>query len=74
MKPGGLGGPGKTAALLHVRERSGIMARRGAREGELFMHDKGYYHSYTEEALMPDYPTLIPKTTTPTPETPPSSR
>ena len=35
------------------------------REGEFIMHDKGYYHSYTEEALMPDSPTLIPKTTTP---------
>ena len=36
------------------------------------MHDKGYYHSYLEETLMPDYPTLIPKTSTPTPETLPS--
>ena len=25
------------------------------------MHDKGYYHSYLE-VLMPNYPTLIPKT------------
>ena len=33
------------------------------------MHDKGYYHSYLEQVLMPNYPTLIPKTTTPTPET-----
>ena len=39
------------------------------REGELIAYDKGYYHSYTEEVLMPDYPTLIPKTSTPTPET-----
>ena len=30
MKPGGLGGPGGTPALLYVRERSGIMACRGA--------------------------------------------
>ena len=33
------------------------------------MHDKGYYHSCLEGVLMPNYPTLIPKTTTPTPET-----
>ena len=25
------------------------------REGELITHDKGYYHSYLEEALMPNY-------------------
>ena len=30
MKPGVLGGHGGTPALLHVRERSGIMACRGA--------------------------------------------
>ena len=30
MKPGGLGGHGGTPALLYVRERYGIMARRGA--------------------------------------------
>ena len=30
MKPGWLGGHGGTPALLHVRERSGIMACRGA--------------------------------------------
>ena len=29
MKAGGLGGPGEAPALLHVRERSGIMACRG---------------------------------------------
>ena len=23
------------------------------------MHDKGYYHSYIQETLMPNYPTLI---------------
>ena len=45
-----------------------------AGEGEHIAHDKGYYHSYLEETLMPDYPTLIPKTTTPTPETLPGSR
>ena len=39
------------------------------RERRLIAHDKGYYHAYTEEVLMPDYPTLIPKTSTPTPET-----
>ena len=39
------------------------------RERRLITHDKGYYHSYTEEVLMPNYPTLIPKTSTPTPET-----
>ena len=32
MKAGGLGGHGGTPALLHVRERSGIMACRGAAE------------------------------------------
>ena len=50
MKPGGLGWHGGTPALLHVRERSGIMACRGAAgggggRGGLIMHDKGYYHS-----------------------------
>ena len=25
------------------------------REGEFITHDKGYYHSYLEEALMPNY-------------------
>ena len=30
MKAGGLGGHGGISALLHVRERSGIMACRGA--------------------------------------------
>ena len=44
------------------------------REGESLMHDKGYYHSYLEETLMPNYLALIPKTTTPTPETLPGSR
>ena len=33
------------------------------------MYDKGYYHSYYQQVLMPNCPTLIPKTTTPTPET-----
>ena len=33
MKPGGLGGHGGTPALLYVRERSGIMACRGAAGG-----------------------------------------
>ena len=50
------------------------MACRERREGELFTHDKGYYHSYLEQVLVPDYPTLIPETTTPTPETLPGSR
>ena len=44
------------------------------REGGLITHDKGYYHSYLEGVLMPNYPTLIPKTSTPTPETLPGSR
>ena len=51
---------GSDPALWPARER---------REREFIMHDKGYYHSYIGEAFMPDYPTLIPKTTTPTPET-----
>ena len=34
VKAGWLGGPGGTPALLHVRERSGIMACRGAAVGE----------------------------------------
>ena len=43
--------------VLHVRERSGIMARRGAvGGGEHIMHDKGYYHSYTEQVLMAHTP------------------
>ena len=29
------------------------------REGELIMHDKGYYHSCLEGGLMPNYLTLI---------------
>ena len=46
MKPGWLGGHGGTPALLHVRERSGIMACPGAAVGGVdLMHDKGYYHS-----------------------------
>ena len=28
----------------------------------MLTHDKGYYHSYIEKVLMPDYPTLIPET------------
>ena len=40
---------GGAPALLHVRERSGIMARRGvAGEGSMIMYDKGYYHSLKE--------------------------
>ena len=38
-------------------------------EGGSLVHDKGYYHSYVEKALIPNNPTLIPKTSTPTPET-----
>ena len=34
----------------------------------MITHDKRYYHSY-QQVLMPNYPTLIPKTTTPTPKT-----
>ena len=37
MKAGWLGGPGGAPALLHVRERSGIMACRGA-AGEEVIH------------------------------------
>ena len=38
MKAGGLGGMGGAPALLYVRERSGIMACRGAAGG-------GVYHA-----------------------------
>ena len=42
LKAGGLGGHGGSfcSALLYVRERSGIMACRGAAEGELLAYDK----------------------------------
>ena len=54
MKPGGLGGHGGTPALLHVRERSGIMALPGSGgEGGLITHDKGYYHSYISRSSWP---------------------
>ena len=33
------------------------------------MHDKGYYHLYYQQVLMTNCPTLIPKTSAPTPET-----
>ena len=38
------------------------------------MHDKRYYHSYSSRSSCRNYPTLIPKTTTPTPETLPSQQ
>ena len=48
----------RAPVLLHVRERSGIMACRGAAgEGEHIMHDKGYYHSLKEHTRDPTRPT-----------------
>ena len=40
----------------------------GRREGELITYDKDII-IHVLRGLMPNYPTLIPKTTTPTPET-----
>ena len=37
---------GEAPLLLYVRERSGIMACRGAGGGGVITYDKGYYHSY----------------------------
>ena len=44
---------GGSPALLHVRERSGIMACRGAAGGGVATHDKGYYHSYISRPSCP---------------------
>ena len=69
LKPGWLGGPRGTPALLYVGSDPALWPAGERRERRLITYDKGYYHSYTEEVFMPDYPTLIPKTSTPTPET-----
>ena len=47
------------------------MACRGAAGGGLIAHDKGYYHSYLEEALVTTTPDHFPKPWFPSPKHPP---
>ena len=70
MKAGGLGGHGGKLLLYYTLGSDPALWRfLERRERGLIMYDKGYYHSYYQQVLMPNYPTLIPKTSTPTPET-----
>ena len=61
MKPGGLGGHGGKLLLYYTLGSDPALWPAGERrEDGLIAHDKGYYHSYCQQVLMPNYPTLIP--------------
>ena len=74
LKPSWLGGHGGLLLYYTLGSDPALWPAGERRERGLLAHDKGYYHSYVEKALIPNNPTLIPKTSTPTLETPPGSR